>query len=1064
MPTSHSPIDESSYTDSGSFDPEAMLNPRVVDPYVPSVTPGWDDTRVGQEVEPAAAPATDSYVEPVQAPASAPTATQPAAPASPAAAPSPKPAAKVRVEKRPSRFAEMVSEIVDNITGLKVVKFAGILLFFFAAYAFVVCCSYFFTLDSDQSAVLNGELNLDLYENAGRKFGAQLAHLLIYNWWGLGAFIFIYYIGVCGLSLIGVIKPDFWGLTLRCLLTTVALSVVMGLVTYSVASPVYWGGLQGFVLNERLIAYSGIWGAIAVSCCMAGMVALLYLAELRSLFSSLAAGWGAYSARRAARRAHREALRAEARARAEAEAAARAEAEAAIRAEEEAKAAARAEAEAVARAEAEAKAAAEVAAEAAARASSRQNTKETSDTPHSSDQSLSAVASVVSETSVDTPLSASEVITDRPEIADSQESADNVDTRLAPSARKAEPVIDENVDDEDEDSESEEETEELEPLGSLFATPIEETVADDKSEVDPLFPSEPVKVSTEKAESSILPETPALRPVVPETIVAPTVPIASAAPADEEEISSESPEDSGESHSETAVVAGKPLDPRLQPPYDPRADLSRYQFPSLDLLRNIPERISMDAEKMAENSERIRTTLKEYGIAISAIQATVGPTVTLFEIVPAQGERISKIKNLEDDIALKLEALGIRIIAPMPGRGTVGIEVPNKDPQVVSMKSVFESEKFRNCDMDLPMALGRTVSNEVFMADLCKMPHLLVAGATGMGKSVGLNAIIASLLYKKHPAELKFVLVDPKMVEFSLYGKLERHYLAKLPAEDDAIITDPSKVVATLNSLCLEMDNRYALLREAGMRNIKEYNERFCSRTLNPEKGHKFLPYIVVIVDEFADLIMTAGKEVEQPIARIAQKARAVGIHMILATQRPSTNVITGIIKANFPGRIAFRVFQMVDSRTILDRPGANQLIGRGDMLFSNNGKIERVQCAFIDTPEVTAICDFIDSQVGYERAYDLPEYVPEGGDGASISSVGDRDPLFDECARFVVSSGTASTSSLQRRFSIGYNRAGKIMDQMEAAGIVSASQGIKGREILVVDINHLENILENKA
>lgn len=383
---------------------------------------------------------------------------------------------------------------------------------------------------------------------------------------------------------------------------------------------------------------------------------------------------------------------------------------------------------------------------------------------------------------------------------------------------------------------------------------------------------------------------------------------------------------------------------------------------------------------------------------------------------------------MEDDIALSLAALGIRIIAPIPGKGTIGIEVPNKDPQVVSMRSIIESPTYTNSHMELPMAMGRTISNDVFMADLCKMPHLLVAGATGMGKSVGLNTIIASLLYKKHPSELKFVLIDPKMVEFSLYARLERHYLAKLPEEEDAIITDPLKVVATLNSLCVEMDNRYALLKDASMRNIKEYNDKFIHRHLNPEKGHRFLPYIVVIVDEFADLIMTAGKEVETPIARIAQKARAVGIHMILATQRPSTNVITGVIKANFPGRIAFRVFQMVDSRTIIDRPGANQLIGRGDMLFSNNGKLDRVQCAFIDTPEVSAICDSISEQVGFPSAYELPEYIAEGGDGGKLATVGDRDPLFDECARLVVTTDTASTSSLQRRYSIGYNRAGKIM------------------------------------
>ena len=460
---------------------------------------------------------------------------------------------------------------------------------------------------------------------------------------------------------------------------------------------------------------------------------------------------------------------------------------------------------------------------------------------------------------------------------------------------------------------------------------------------------------------------------------------------------------------------------------------------------------SVDLEEQEENKERITKTLNDYGIAISHIQATVGPTVTLYEIIPAEGVRIAKIKRLEDDIAMSLAALGIRIIAPIPGKGTIGIEVPNKDPQTVSIRSILGSRKFQECKYQLPMAMGATISNEVYIADLCKMPHLLVAGATGMGKSVGLNTIIASLLYKKHPAELKFVLIDPKMVEFSLYSVLERHFLAKLPDEEEAVVTSMDKVLATLNSLCVEMDQRYMLLRDANVRSITEYNERFIEKRLNPEKGHRYLPYIVMIVDEFADLIMTAGKEVEKPIARIAQKARAVGMHMIIATQRPSTNVITGIIKANFPGRIAFRVSQMVDSKTILDRTGANQLIGRGDMLFSHNGTLDRVQCAFIDTPEVQAICDHIDKQIGYEHAYYLPEpqLDPENTSSGS-GSLTDRDPLFEEIAEAVVTSGVASTSSLQRRYSIGFNRAGKIMDQLEAAGIVGPAQGGKPRTILV--------------
>lgn len=497
--------------------------------------------------------------------------------------------------------------------------------------------------------------------------------------------------------------------------------------------------------------------------------------------------------------------------------------------------------------------------------------------------------------------------------------------------------------------------------------------------------------------------------------------------------------------------------------YDPTAELSHYIKPSVELLRDIPQKQNTgDIAEQEENQARIRKTLNDYGIEISKIKATVGPTVTLYEIIPAEGVRIAKIKRLEDDIALSLAALGIRIIAPMPGKGTIGIEVPNKDPQTVSIRSILSSKRFLEGKETLPLAMGATISNEVFVADLCKMPHLLVAGATGMGKSVGLNAIIASLLYKRHPAELKFVLIDPKMVEFSLYSVLEKHFLAKLPEEEEAVVTQMDKVLATLNSLCVEMDNRLGMLRDANVRSIAEYNEKFIQKRLNPTKGHRFLPYIVVIVDEFADLIMVAGKEVEKPVARIAQKARAVGIHMIVATQRPSTDVITGLIKNNFPGRIAFRVTQMVDSKTILDRPGANQLIGKGDMLFSHNGALTRVQCAFIDTPEVEAICEHIEKQAGYPTAYMLPEPVPEPGEGGALGgsgSLSDRDVLFNEVAEAIVQSGFGSTSSVQRRFGVGFARAGKIMDQLEAAGIVGPATGGKPRQVLV-DMMALQDIL----
>lgn len=930
MSRSYSPIDESSYTDSGSFDPEEMFNAQL----------SGSETSAERQSEPSSMHVSDEVQTPV--------------------------AGNDHAGAKSSFMS-----VLDKIHSLRLFKFLGIILFFFAAYAFVVCCSYFFTIGSDQSAVLNGEVALDMYENAGRKFGATLAHTLVYDWLGIGSFILIFYMGACGLSMIGVYRPGFWGMTMRCLLFTVALSVILGLVNYEIATPVYLGGMHGQIINQRLMAYTGFVGALTVSLILGSMVALLYLNELKRVAAVAGSGIDGYRRRQAERRARREARRAEA--------------ERVKALEMERLAREREERERAERERAEKNRAEDLAVE--KEKTESESLKGACDNGHPADDKRTA----------DDKLSAPEINASPKE--DSSKipplfSDGNDDVR---EESECENFGDNEEMDEDEESIESEEYEVMdEPIGPLFNDSPIDTTEDDSA------------VTSEEGDPSA-------------------------------------------------------VDPRDRPLYDPRADLSRFEFPTLELLNNVVSRQSVDAEEMEENNARITKTLSDYGIAISNIKATVGPTVTLYEIIPAEGVRIAKIKNLEDDIALSLAALGIRIIAPIPGKGTIGIEVPNKDPQTVSMRSVLESEKFRNSTMELPMAIGRTVSNDVYMADLTKMPHLLVAGATGMGKSVGLNAIIASLLYKKHPSELKFVMIDPKKVEFSLYAKLERHYLAKLPDEEDAIITDPQKVVATLKSLCIEMENRYALLKDAQMRNVKEYNERFVRHALNPERGHRYLPYIVVIVDEFADLIITAGKEVETPIARIAQMARAVGIHMILATQRPSTNVITGVIKANFPGRIAFRVFQMVDSRTIIDRPGANQLIGRGDMLFSNNGKIDRVQCAFIDTPEVTAVCDFIDRQVGYDHAYELPEYVPEGDDSGSVASLGDRDPLFDECARLVVSSGVASTSSLQRRYSIGYNRAGKIMDQMEAAGIVGPSQGGKPRQVLVDSLT-LERILENKA
>ena len=499
--------------------------------------------------------------------------------------------------------------------------------------------------------------------------------------------------------------------------------------------------------------------------------------------------------------------------------------------------------------------------------------------------------------------------------------------------------------------------------------------------------------------------------------------------------------------------------------YDPTLDLAGYVLPSIELLRDWGSGgVNINKQELEDNKNKIVETLSHYKIDIAKIKATVGPTVTLYEIVPAPGVRISKIKNLEDDIALSLSALGIRIIAPIPGKGTIGIEVPNSNPEMVSMRSLIASEKFQNSDYELPVVMGKTITNETFTFDLTKMPHLLVAGATGQGKSVGLNAILISILYKKHPSQVKFVLVDPKKVELTLYNRIERHFLAKLPGEEDAIITDTSKVVNTLNSLCIEMDNRYELLKDAQVRTIKEYNAKFIARRLNPEKGHRYMPYIVVLIDEFADLIMTAGKEVEHPIARLAQLARAIGIHLIVATQRPSVNVITGMIKANFPARIAFRVLSKIDSRTILDASGADQLIGRGDMLISTGSDLKRLQCGFVDTPEVDEICAFIGDQRAYPDALLLPEYSADGGGDDKDFDLDEVDPMFVDAARIVVIHQQGSASLLQRKLKLGYNRAGRIVDQLEGYGIIGAFQGSKAREVLFSDDQSLEEFLKVKG
>ena len=978
MPTSYSPIDEPSFTDT-AFDAEEVLNGPASQPARPQTPsqPYSNDTAPTQ-------------AQPQAAPAAAPATSQTSSPAE-SAAPRRRPRAGI---------ARTLQLVRDSRT----VMFIGLVFTILAGYMLIVTISYFANIGSDQSAMLNGDFDPTMIRNAGGPFGAWIAHTLLYNWLGIGSFLLIYYLAVCGLSMLRVYRPPFWALTMRCLLTAVALSIVCGLVTYEFASPVYWGGRHGHLLNDRLITLTGIWGALGTSIIMGGLVIILYLTELKRIYGVASQGIRAYNERQAQRRAERERIR-------------------------EAEEAERLAREAAAEAERKAEEARQQAAMAAQRAQQQAESAETAQAERMTATAAPAATAISMGGPVATATAANVVpATDvRTESLFPEQTVANPDSDVQDEAEEMEeiPVADYDDDDDDADDNTDntpaEETQDKTPLSPLFAG------EDDEDFNRPLFSD----CETDEAEDTEEAEEPLF-----------------ATPAPAEADSRQTPP------SAEAVLASEP--------YDPRAELSHFRFPTVDLLRPAKDNgPSVDVQEMEFNKRRLTETLRTFGVEISKIEATIGPTVTLYEIIPAEGVRTRSIRSLGEDLQLQLAAEGVRIIAPIPAKGTIGIEVPNKDPQVVSMRSVLDSEMYRNSKMELPMALGKTISNDIFMADLAKMPHLLVAGATGMGKSVGLNAIITSLLYKKHPSELKFVLIDPKRVELSLYRELERHYLASLPGED-AIITDMSKVVTVLNSLCIEMDNRLSLLEQAGARNIKEYNDKFVARKLNPEK-HRFLPYIVLIIDEFADLIIRQGKEIENPVSRLAAVARAAGIHLIIATQRPTVNVITGGIKLNIPGRIAFRVIQGNDSRTILDQLGANQLIGRGDMLFSINGKLERVQCAFIDTPEVSAICENIGSQVGYQAPYELPEYSPEGeGGNISGANLGDRDPLFDECARLVVSTDTASTSSLQRRYSIGYNRAGKIMDQMEAAGIVGPSQGGKPRQVLVDPVT-LEHILDNR-
>lgn len=811
-------------------------------------------------------------------------------------------------------------------TGVRVATFFGIVIFILAAYFLIAAIGFISSGAADQSVVENKNLaeiaqTASPVTNTAGKFGAFFSNFIISKWIGLSAFILIFYLGVIGLSLIKIthVKVKFWKFTFKTFVSVIALSILLGGLTFSSPKPVFWGGLHGYLVIQFLYAYTGIWGCIGACVIMASALILIFISPIAKLCRTI----------------------------------------------------------------------------------SNFTTKIRNQVRSRYKASMEAGKTTV------TPEESSPAVDSEAE--KQQKQPENSTQKTYTNTPENTPVdIDMNLTD-------------IEALTNTGENSIESPDALN-FDITPY-----TNISDQSTEPSVSTD-------INPTDISADSHIVSA----KEELEIDTPE----------IEQAETIDINV---YDPTADLSRYHLPSISLLREYPDRGAIiDEKEQEENKQTIINTLRTYGVEIASIKATVGPTITLYEIIPAEGVRIATIKRLGDDMTLSLSAIGIRIIAPIPGKGTIGMEVPNKKKQIVSIRDILSSKAYQESTYELPMALGTTISNEVFITDLAKMPHLLVAGTTGMGKSVGLNTIIASLLYKKHPAELKMVLIDPKMVEFSLYKCIENHFLAKLPEEENAIITDPTKVVATLNSLCIEMDNRYKLLSEAGLRGIKEYNQKFIARRLNPNKGHRFLPYIVVIIDEFADLIITAGKDVEQPISRIAAKARAVGIHMILATQRPSVNVITGVIKANFPGRMAFRVTQMNDSRTILDRPGAEQLIGKGDMLISRDGVIDRVQCAFIDTDEVELMTHAIADQMGYPTPYELPDVAPAETVAGNALASGDRDALFNEAGHAIIESQTASTSFLQRKFNIGYPRAGKIMDQLEAAGVIGPPSGMKPRAILM--------------
>lgn len=856
--------------------------------------------------------------------------------------------------KKPREAADGRPAWLRALADKRLHRSLGVVLVVLAAVIFIVTISHLRSGAADQSAV-EGMSIAEMarqgvpVDNAGGAFGAKLSQWLFADGLGLGAFVLVVWLAMLGFSLLRLVKVRFWSLSAKCLFTAIAVSIVCGLLTFNSDSYVQWGGVHGHYVNEWLMSVGNALLAVAVSVCLVGVLACIFLNEIVSGYRIVA---GTVRRRRERwRRIHEE------------------ERERRVRIDD------------------------------------IENVGDDKEPEDRAEEPQTPSRTV--EEKIETPARVVPV-------AEPQEERVSVPAGF------------------DIDEEIEGESEFVTRRHTTY-----DTAAGEREEAE-VEADEETGADTPDAEF-----------------------VVRAAGGEEEAFAIDENEEDTDPQADSGAEAPSGED---MEPFDPRAELSRYRFPDVDLLRSRDDAPVINMDEQRANKELIEKTLLDYKIPIERIEATVGPTVTLYEVRPAEGVRIAQIKRLEDDIALSLSALGIRIIAPIPGKDVVGIEVPNRKPQIVSIRRVLDSPKYRECKMRLPMAIGATISNDIFIADLAKMPHLLVAGATGQGKSVGLNCILASLLYKKHPSELKLVLIDPKMVEFSLYSKLERHYLAKLPDESDAIVTDPIKAAATLHSLCIEMDNRYQLLKQAGVRNIEEYNEKFVNRRLNPEKGHQYMPYIVMVVDEFADLIMQAGKDVSTSIARIAQKARAVGMHMIIATQRPSTDVISGMIKNNFPARIAFKVSQMVDSRTILDSPGANRLIGRGDMLFSINSVMTRVQCALIETSEVEAICDHINDQIGFSQPFLLPEIPQEGGGSGAESGMVDlsrRDPMFDQCARFIVTQSTASTSMLQRRFGIGYNKAGKIMDQMEAAGIVGPACGQKPRAILVDSIT-IEEIINN--